>query len=151
MRTKNLNRKKFASNYRLECAKIIGMILKSEVGKPLNNSDKKNISKAIKLVSPMIVGDKFLSDIPIGKKVGKVLCNKIELAKVGRDAIDDLIRDLEYESYPYHFFFERVLKQLKRLEKGRKANFGLMSSFFMKLKDKFYRQTIYHQLRDIMN
>ena len=52
----------------------------------------------------MIVGDKFLSDIPIGKKVGKVLCNKIELAKVGRDAIDDLIRDLEYESYPYHFF-----------------------------------------------
>ncbi len=138
MGIKNSVWKRFAPKYHMQCVKILTAILKSETKKPLDKADKENLLKAMKLVNSMSVGDKFLNDIPISKKMGKVLRNKIKLAKVGICAVDDLIRDLEYESYPYHIFFKRVLRHLRRVKEGKKTNFGLLTSFFGKLKDKFY-------------
>ena len=104
MGIENLARKGLASKYHMQCVEVSKTILKIEQKQPPDKVDEKNLFKASELVELMIIGDKHIRDIPIGKKIKGDLMSNIQLTGVGYEAIDSLIRDLSYEFYPYHIF-----------------------------------------------
>ena len=104
MGIENLARKGLASKYHMQCVKVSKTILKIEQKQSLDKVDEKILLKASELVELMIIGDKHISDIPVGKEIKGDLMSNIQLVGVGHETINSLIRDLSYEFYPYHIF-----------------------------------------------